>query len=179
MGKVVAKATEPALGAIKLAWWRERLAELDLDRVPAEPRLQAAADELLPRGISGAWLAELEDGWATLLEEQPDVERVANRGASLFEMAASLLGATDPLMDAAGSLYAYGTVRRLGHMAMHWPMDELYQLARHHFPKAVRPVTGMAKLAARDARRGPDIEAEGTPGRALALIAHRLTGRVA
>src|SRR5215211_6804297 len=76
MGEVIARATEPALAAIKLAWWRERLEELDEGKIPAEPRLQAAADELLTRSISGTRLAELEGGWATLLEEQPYVERV-------------------------------------------------------------------------------------------------------
>ena len=54
MGDVVARSTEPALGAIKLAWWRERLEELDHGKVPAEPRLQAAAAELLPREIRAA-----------------------------------------------------------------------------------------------------------------------------
>src|SRR5919107_5615783 len=77
MADVVTRATEPALAAIKLAWWRERLEELDRGQVPAEPRLQAAAAELLPRGVSGAELAELEDGWATLLDEQPHLDRVA------------------------------------------------------------------------------------------------------
>ena len=43
LGDVVAKATEPALAAIKLAWWRERLEELDSGQAPAEPRLKAAA----------------------------------------------------------------------------------------------------------------------------------------
>src|SRR5688572_13876953 len=75
MAGVVAKATEPALGAIKLAWWRERLEELDQGRIPAEPRLKSAAAELLPRGLTGAELAELEDGWATLLDDKPDIER--------------------------------------------------------------------------------------------------------
>ena len=36
MADVVARSTEPALGAIKLAWWRERLEELDDGKVPAE-----------------------------------------------------------------------------------------------------------------------------------------------
>ena len=42
MGDVVAKATEPALAAIKLAWWRERLGELDQGKVPADVPAQAA-----------------------------------------------------------------------------------------------------------------------------------------
>ncbi len=179
MGEVVAKATEPALGAIKLAWWRERLEQLDEGKVPAEPRLRAAADELLTRGVSGAMLAQLEGGWATLLEEQPDVERIAERGARLFEMAANLLSATDPLIGTAGRLHGHESVRRRGLMPMHWPMDELNRLARHRFPAQLRPLTALARLAARDAGRGQAIEPEGTPGRAAALIAHRLTGRVA
>ena len=51
MGDVVARATQPALGAVKLAWWRERLEELDQGMVPAEPRLRAVAEQLLPRGV--------------------------------------------------------------------------------------------------------------------------------
>lgn len=179
MGDAVAKATEPALGAIKLAWWRERLQELDEGKVPAEPRLQAAAAELLPRGIAGASLAELEDGWATLLEGEADGERIGTRGARLFEMASSLLGMTDPAIHAAGRLYALENARRRGLLVPHWPMDELNRLARHRFPRRIRPLTALAALAARDSRRGATIEPEATPGRALALLRHRLTGRVA
>jgi phytoene synthase len=178
MGDVVAKATEPALAAIKLAWWRERLQELDDGKVPAEPRLQAAADELLKRGVSGAAIARLEDGWATLLGEQPDFERIAERGARLFAMAASLLGATDPQVEAAGRLYGFVAVWRRGLMAARRPV-ELNWLRRHRFPGRLRPLTAMARLAARDVARGQAIEPEATPGRAAALIAHRLTGRVA
>ena len=178
MGTVVARATEPTLAAIKLAWWRERLEELDHRPVPAEPRLQAAAAELLPRGIAGVELAGLEVGWASLVSEEPDVEQVGTAGAKLFEFAARLLGATHPLIDPAGRLYGYQNVFRRGLMAMHWPMDELYQLASDPFPPALRPLTALAALAARDAKQGLPHEPEGTPGRALALLLHRVTGRL-
>ena len=92
MADVVARSTEPALGAIKLAWWRERLEELDDGKVPAEPRLQAASAELLPRGISGGDLAQLDEGWAALLYEQPDMALVTQHGTRLFRLAARLLG---------------------------------------------------------------------------------------
>src|SRR5688500_4572542 len=128
MATVVARATEPALGAIKLAWWRERLEQLDEGQIPAEPRLRAVAGELLPREIRGAALAELTDGWATLLDEEPDVERIAEGGARLFAIAASLLGASHPLIEPAGRLFGYENVARRGLMAMHRPMDELYEL---------------------------------------------------
>jgi phytoene synthase len=169
MGDVVARATEPALAAIKLAWWRERLEELDAGKVPAEPRLQAAADELLTRSIGGASLAELEDGWAALLEADPDPERVAARGAKLFGLASSLLGTADPMTGMAGRLYA---LVRLGHRP-----TVSAELARHPFPRALRPLTALAALAARDARRGAS-EPQGTPGRAWTLLRHRLTGRI-
>jgi phytoene synthase len=169
MGAVVARATEPALAAIKLAWWRERLEELDAGKVPAEPRLQAATDELLTRSIAGISLAELEDGWAALLEADPDPERVAVRGARLFGMASSLLGIADPMTEMAGRLYA---LARLGHRPKVPP-----ELAGHRFPKRLRPLSGLAALAARDATRASP-EHEGTPGRALALLRHRMTGRI-
>ena len=52
-------------------------------------------------------------------------------------------------------------------------------LARHRFPRPLRPITALARLAARDAKQGPAIEPEATPGRAAALLSHRLFGTVA
>jgi len=178
LGEVVATSTEPALGAIRLVWWREALERLDTNPPPPEPRLQAAATELLERGVTGAMFAGVEDGWAALLDEEPDVERIAVRGERLFAMAGQLLGASDRLLDAAGRLYAYESVRRRGLAKMHWPMEEMHQLARHRFPRRIRPLTALARLAARDAKRGQDIEPEATPGRAAALLSHRLFGIV-
>src|SRR5215218_8523335 len=80
MAEVVASSSQPALGAIRLAWWREALERLDTNAPPPEPRLRAAAAELLSRGIRGADLAGLEDGWAALLDEHPDIERIGRRG---------------------------------------------------------------------------------------------------
>lgn len=178
MGDVVARATEPALAGIKLAWWRERLQELDEGRVPAEPRLQAAADVLLPAGLSGASLAVLEDGWAAMLDENSDVERAANRGAKLFDMASSLLGTSDPLAEPVGELFALASLRRRGLAAGHH-LPSLDRLANHRFARELRPLTALAALAARDLRRGgPPFEPEATPGRAWVLIKHRLTGRI-
>jgi len=176
LAEVVARSREPALGGIKLAWWREQLEELEQGRVPAEPRLQAVAAELLPRGVSGAGLGALTDGWTTLLEEVPDIERIGEGGAKLFSIAAGLLGASDPMIATAGRLYRNPQVERRELSSVHWPM-ELHQLASHRFPKALRPLTLLAALAARDARRSPP-EPEGTPGRAWTLMRHRLTGKI-
>jgi phytoene synthase len=175
---VVTSSTEPRLGAIRLAWWREALERLDVNPPPPEPRLQAVATELLPRGVTGAMLAGLEDGWATLFDEEPDIERIAGRGEKLFAIGSNLLGGSDELVTLAGRLYAYESVDRAELLHRHRPMEEVRQLSRHRFPAALRPLTGLARLAARDAKQAPWREPEATPGRAAALLSHRLFGWV-
>jgi len=178
MADVVAESTQPALGAIKLAWWRERLEELDQGKVPSEPRLQAAARELLPRGISGGDLAQLEAGWATLLQEQPDIDVLGQAGGGLFEIAARFLKSSDPALRDAGRTYAFQMVQRRDLLASGLPESDFRELVGRVFPKSLRPLTALTALAVRDLRRGDDREPEATPGRAIALLAHRLTGRI-
>ena len=94
---MVSTTTDPRLGAIRLAWWRERLDELhNAEGAPSEPTLQAVARELVPRGVSGGELSRLEDGWLPLLEPFPWGEAQADglklRGRLLFGIGARLLG---------------------------------------------------------------------------------------
>ncbi len=175
---VVATSSEPTLGAIRLAWWREALERLDTHPAPPEPRLQTVATELLPRGISGKQIAGIEDGYVALLEENPDADRVGAGGATLFECASKILGATDKLLPDAGKLYAFSRAARLGFMA--YPPDcGTGPLADHRFTRSLRPLTSLARLAARDLRIGSQIEPEATPGRAIALLSHRMFGTIA
>lgn len=176
MGDVVARSTEPALGRIKLAWWREQLEALDQSAPPAEPRLQAAAEQLLPKGISGVDIAGLEAGWATLLDEQLDPELVAQRGAILFRLAGRILGSGDSLLEEAGSLYALASVARRGVPDLFGTARERLPAIRgHRFERSSRPLTMLARAAARDLERS---EAEGSRSRLLAMLAHRWSGRV-
>lgn len=177
LAEVVITSSQPALGAIRLAWWREALERLDSAEPPAEPRLQAAAALLLPRGVPGKMLAALEDGYAALLDELIDADRAAASGSVLFQAAATLLGADDPMLDHAGRLHAVARAARRGLMAI--PGDvTVSDLAGHRFAKRLRPLTAFARLAARDVRTAPSLEAEATPARAVALISHRLFGIV-
>ena len=179
MAEVVASSTQPALGAIRLAWWREALERLDHTAPPAEPRLQAAVVELLARGITGKALAGLEDGWATLFDETIDHTRLTERGARLFGIGAILLDASDPKLRDAGILTALMDAARRGYpVVLDTAETQRSCLARHRFSRALRPLTAFARLAARDVRRAPGQEPEATPGRAFALIRHRLTGRI-
>lgn len=176
LSEVVASSTQPALGAIRLAWWREALERLDQAPPPPEPRLQAVAAELLPRGISGSDCAALEAGWSALFDENPDSDRVVARGAILFALGARLLGAGDPLLGEAGRLFAAIDVARRGLSPFSAPIIE--PLRGHRFPRALRPLTALARLASRDLRHGRAFEPEATPGRAAALLSHRLFGTI-
>jgi phytoene synthase len=173
MAHVVASASQPAMGAIKLAWWRESLAKLDHAPPPAEPRLKAVASELLPREIRGSELAELEAGWATLLDERPSDALIERRGATLFRLGAHLLGQAPEGIEAAGALFAVADVGRRG---LHAPRGTPFTPAAA-FPAKVRPLTSLAALALRDLSGGSN-EPEATPGRSWTVLRHRLTGRL-
>lgn len=177
MAEVVASSTQPILGAIRLAWWREALERLDHHSPPPEPRLTAAAALLLPRGVTGAALAAIEDGYATLLDEQPDRDRLGAGGKALFAIGATLLGGDDAKLPVAGRLHAFARAARRGYAAFR---DDVApsELRGHRFPRALRPLTAFARLAARDVRQAPAREAEATPARAAALLSHRLFGTI-
>ncbi len=176
MGDVVAKTTEPALAAIKLAWWRERLAELDDGKVPAEPRLQAAAAVLLPRGVTGAQLAQIEEGWAILLQAKPDMGLAEARGGRLFAIGGRLIGTGHEMLEGAGRLFAGIDFARRGYREVE---PSKIAMGGVQFPRALRPLTALAALAFRDLKHGgPPFEPEATPGRALALLSHRSWGRI-
>lgn len=174
LGQVVASTSQPALGAIRLAWWREALERLDTSPPPPEPRLQAVAADLLPRGISGTDVGAIEAGWAALLDEELDPDALAARGETLFALAARLLGSDDPRLGEAGRLFALGGAARRG---IRLPATR--GLGGHRFPRALRPLTALTKLAVRDLREGRRLEPEATPARAVALLSHRLFGTVA
>jgi phytoene synthase len=58
-------------------------------------------------------------------------------------------------------------------------MEEMRVLSRHRFARRLRPLTALARLAARDVRNETSVEPEATPGRAAALLSHRLFGTIA
>ena len=173
LGEVVATSTQPALGAIRLAWWRDALERLDTSAAPPEPRLKAAASELLPRGVSGAQLARIAEGWAALFDEVRDPDAIGERGVALFAAGARLLVSDAPQVTKAGRYFALSEVARRG-LAPLLPIP----IEALRFPRAVRPLTALARLAVRDLRHGEPFEPESTPGRAAALLAHRWSGSI-
>ena len=155
MGDVVRTTSEPMVGQIRLAWWRERLEELDADgAVPDEPRLQAVKAELIARGVSGCDLAGLERGWVRLFDEFPwDVgtaEATWFRGRLLFAIGAQLLARTDDAIEGAGGLWALVDAARhcsdepSREMLLGQARTFAKGLAGARFPSALRPLSMLA-----------------------------------
>ncbi|MCU0891974.1 MAG: squalene/phytoene synthase family protein [Sandarakinorhabdus sp.] len=127
LAHVVATTTEPLLGEIRLAWWRDRLIELDTQPAPAQPLLQALQARVLPR-LSGAELATLEDGWLARLGG------TAGEGAAqLFGLAARLLGGDPEEGTYLGQLLAAA------------------ERSPNRTSVLLRPLRALVELAARDA----------------------------
>ena len=189
MGDVVRTTKEPLLGPIRLAWWRERLEELDDDgTAPAEPRLQQAAAELIPRGVTGRELAALESGWLRMFDPFPwtvqTSEAIWFRGNLLFGLGARVVGRADARIQGAGGLWTLVDAAR--HCSDPQSRAMLVEQARSfarglagvRFPGLLRPLSTLTVLAIRDCRRGEPFEREGTPGRAAAMLRHRFSGRL-
>jgi phytoene synthase len=176
----VSTSSDPRLGAIRLAWWRERLEELDEGKTaPAEPRLQAVASELLPRNVSGHELSRLEDAWVPILRPFPwggeQVDALKDRGRLLFGIGARLLGANPIEAQTAGELWA------LEDGALHCSDAASRQLLRREalgidrrgkVPRSLRPLTVLGELAIINI-----LEPSSGVARGMAAVHHRLTGR--
>ena len=185
LGAVLAGGREPLISEIKLAWWRDSLAKLDTARVPAEPILQELAKHALPAGVGGADLARLEDAWTILLAEGSlTAEQLgryaAGRGALLFRLSASILGARlSPEMERAGEAWALVDLARHSNPADAAAAIEAARerLSLLRWPSRLRPLGMLAALAARDVEAGLErLELPGAPARMLRMLRHRLTG---
>lgn len=158
-------ASQPALAAIKLAWWRDQLQALDTDAPVNEPLLLRVAAELLPAGLSGAELSSLAEAWTAVTDEAPDA---APRGQALFRLLGRLLN----IEAEGGEAFSRADLaRRTGEAA--W----LERTPTTTSPRPARPITMLDALGRRDAHRFWPPEAEATPGRSWTLVRHRLTGR--
>ncbi|HWH22478.1 MAG TPA: squalene/phytoene synthase family protein [Allosphingosinicella sp.] len=186
LGSVVSRGGDPMIRRLKLAWWRDALTALDAAPAPAEPLLQAVAAEVLPLGVAGAELAEMEEGWAVLLQEEAlepeEFETYASkRGALLFELTAQLMGgALRAEQKSGGMAWALADLsRHSGEPDASAALDAARgRLKASTWQSPLRPLGMLAALAARDAERGIEArEPQGWPPRMLRMLKLRITGR--
>ena len=184
LGDVLAGGREPLISRIKLAWWRETLEKLDTARAPSEPVLQAVADRLLPAGLTGAQLSEMEAAWAVLLSPEQlaadELETYAHaRGGLLFRFTARLLD-QEPQRQVERGGEAWALIDLARRSAEESDAEAAVaaaraRLERHRWPSRLRPLGMLAALAARDTKR-ERWEPQGAPGRMGRMLRHRLTG---
>lgn len=181
LADVVSTTSEPALGAIRLAWWRERLEALDSEGAPAgEPRLSAIERQLLGRGITGHELSRLEYAWLPLLNPFPwgktQADGLRLRGRLLFGIGARLLGGHPVPAEACGEVWSIedGASHCSDEGSRMFLVGEATR-AVFSLPAKIstklRPLTILAALAAFD------LSPAGRFGRGGAALKHRLTGR--
>lgn len=187
MADVIATSSDPRLGAIRLAWWRERLEQLGDHSTSNEPRLARAASELVPRGIDGVELSKLEDGWLPLLDPfpwgQPQVEGLRLRGKLLFGIGARVLGGDRTDGEAAGALWSLvDGARHCSHIPSRIALMDaaraaIAELPRHRPPRVLRRLTGLAAIAAHDVLQDKPLSlAAPDVGRGVAAFLHYMRG---
>lgn len=186
MADVVAASSQPTLGAIKLAWWREALERLDFGEVPQEPRLRAVADQLIRRGITGSEISGLEDGWLPLLETPPWGQSAADglrrRGRLLFRIGARLLDCDPADAEAAGALWSLvdGARNITDFYTRRFLLDEarkaIADLPRSRPPRKLRNLTTLAAVAAHDVLRDKPLDLGNGFGRMATATIHRMNG---
>lgn len=146
---IVARSTEPLIGQMKLAWWRDAIAARAGARPKGEP-LMAQLDAVSGMELAPA-LSQLVDAWELLLIGD-DIEGFAKiRGQAVFTTYAKW---TDSTVDVAklGATWAAASIGACAIKAQPIPVD-----------RNLRPLTILA-LSVRDVS-GPR------------LLWHALTGR--
>lgn len=190
LGQILRTTREPMVGQMRLTWWYEALRALDDTAPPAQPVLQALASDVVPRGVSGAALATMIDGWEVLLE--PDMldramleSYAAQRGGALFVQAGVLLGAgaRDPLVE-AGTGWALADLARHSRDAAAAELpralarDALDASFRSRWSGPARALGALALTARMDLAEtgegGPPVT---SPRRVARLAWHRISGR--
>ncbi len=180
LGDVVRSTTQPALGQIRLAWWREQLVKLDDAPPPAMPVLEALAADVLPRGVGGAELSGIVEGWDVLIEEETldddALDRfAADRGGRLFALAAKVLGGDAAKARQLGQGWAlFDLARHQSDPAVVARADALAAKALSGALVGVARSLGMLALSARLELAGVP---QGGPRRASRLIWFGLAGR--
>lgn len=182
LGGIVRTTREPMIGQLRLAWWREALVTLDIAAAPAEPLLGAIQRHLLPRGLSGACLAAMIDGWegiivAAAIDDAVLTRFCRARGEGLFVNAASLIGSDSPALAPAGQAWAAadlaaGLSDPAAAKAAMVLAGTMWSVAfSRRWPLALRPLGTLSLIAMLDRRSGAPI------GKALRVARFRLTGR--
>ncbi len=178
MAQIVATTSEPMIGQIRLAWWREALDDETGSKGRGEPLIDALREAGL---ASSPGLSQWLDGWEALLGEADLSAFAAGRGGGFFQAMAGQEAVPDWLTRAGGIWALWDFSGHVGDPAL---ADEALLLARRHLPEgrlpwpaAWKPLRIAFGLARSDVERGRRAPAALTLGLYLRLIGIALRER--
>lgn len=161
LGELVAKANEPLLAQLRLAWWRDELGKAPTDRARGDPILDTIGETWAGKESA---LVHLVDGWEQLVGEvplpSPAIEGFAGARAGTFAALARLARqpAAEERAQQAGRIWA------LADFAARVSNDEERRTAlglaeakgRRYpsLPRALRPLAVLRGLAHRSLAHG-------------------------
>ncbi|MEO5865659.1 MAG: squalene/phytoene synthase family protein [Sphingomonas sp.] len=190
LAQIARTTRDPLVGQMRFTWWHAALNSLDTAPPAAQPILQALAADVMPRGVSGAALATLIEGWEILVDPSPlgDAalrDHAVLRGGVLFRLAGMVLRASeaDPL-EAAGQGWALADLarhvvdRNTAVRAASLASVELDAATAVRWSRNGRPLGALAHLARLDLRLPLQSRLPvGAPSRVARLFWHRIAGR--
>ncbi len=193
LARIAEQVTEPMMGHIRLAWWREAIDELFAGQAArAHPGVLAMQGPIARRAFAQADLDALIDARATDLEPETlttetalyaHIDATAGR---LAAVAAKRLDGASPPGAVVDAMRAWGLagLARNGRLPAQWGLDELVRrvdncltasrVSLKALPVAAFPAVAYAAFA-RDYARGRD---PGPLGKRFKLFTASLTGRV-
>ncbi len=113
LAKFVAKASEPLVGQLRLAWWREQLGKQTKDRVAGDAILDSLSSHW---GAASCELTGLVEGWERMLGDPPLPED------AIIEFVGGRAAIFAGLTTLAGCKGSAATALQLGH---HWAMADM------------------------------------------------------
>lgn len=174
LASILQSRGEALIAQIKLAWWRDRLAEDPQAWPVGEPLLQMLRDGKVP---PRAYLP-LVDGWERLLDEDLTAATVrefaAGRAAAwcAVAQAAGAIGAVEAVEQAAREISYLDLSLHLGNEAEARAAQQLALACKWHrprLPRALRPLAVLHALSARALRSGARDLLDGPRAGLLAL----------
>ena len=171
LGAVLRGRREPIAAQMRLAWWRERLAQAPASWPLGEPVLEALRAWRDPSA-----LAVLAEGWEVLLAERLTLDVAAEfidaRGRACASLARELGTSEEHAAAGAGRVWAAAD------LAAHVSDEGEHAMTVAHgrslpppgrLPRALRPLAVLAALGQRALRRGGEPLLDGPRATLLAL----------
>lgn len=161
LGELVAKANEPLLAQLRLAWWRDELRKPAADRARGDPVLDSVGESW---GGEEKVLSALVDGWESLVGDAPLPEHAiaafAEGRSGTFAALARLVGRADAIAAARET----GTIWALADFAANVTDEEERAVAVRlagetapapgKLPRILRPLAILRGLSRRALARG-------------------------